>query len=481
MYIGILYSLALFLCITCCDGSANVRVSESLIVDESGRARIYHGVNFVMKQFPWYPQELLDSIYVESLSKCGLNFVRLGMMWSGVEPEPQKYNATYLDVIKNIIELLQLNHIFVLLDMHQDILSSQTGGYDGVPLWLYNRFPSSSHSYPWPFKIDPIGNNWFMSYMTEACSHGFQCLYENIGGAADSMSKFWRLVASTYKQYSNVLGYEIINEPWVGNYFKNPKLLLPGVAGATNLQPFYDTMAKAIRSVDNDTLIFFEPVTWGVRLNGKYFGTGFSHVPGGDDYRDRSVLSYHYYCIILSLIPIPGNSTVPISDRVVCDKIEGPALFRSIQSDVLQLGGGSFLTEFGGCEGSPACDEQLDWGLSAADLFLQSWAFWGNSYADPITIKRLSRVYARAIAGKPLAMQFLAQQRSFYLSYYINTTIPEPTEIVVPPVQYPEFSYRIFVNNALKWRIDSKESNVILVEPNDQTQGLIGVIEIHPK
>ena len=90
-------------------------------------------------------------------------------------------------------------------------------------------------------------------------------------------------------------------------------------------------------------------------------------------------------------------------------------------------------------------------------------------------------MYARAIAGKPLAMQFLAQQRSFYLSYYINTTIPEPTEIVVPPVQYPEFSYRILVNNALKWRIDSKESNVILVEPNDQTQGLIGVIEIHPK
>ena len=68
------------------------------------------------------------------------------MMWSGVEPQPQKYNATYLDVMKNIIELLESNHIFVLLDMHQDILSSQTGGYDGLPLWLYNRFPSSSHS-----------------------------------------------------------------------------------------------------------------------------------------------------------------------------------------------------------------------------------------------------------------------------------------------------------------------------------------------
>ncbi len=60
-----------------------------------------------------------------------------------------------------------------------------------------------------------------------------------------------------------VFRYEIINEPWAGNYFTNPTLLLPGVAGATNLQPFYEKIARAIRSVDNDTLIFYEPVTWG--------------------------------------------------------------------------------------------------------------------------------------------------------------------------------------------------------------------------
>ena len=60
--------------------------------------------------------------------------------------------------------------------------------------------------------------------------------------------------------------YEIINEPWAGNYFTDPTLLLPGVAGSTNLQPFYEKIAQAIRSVDNDTLIFYEPVTWGGML-----------------------------------------------------------------------------------------------------------------------------------------------------------------------------------------------------------------------
>ena len=67
-----------------------------------------------------------------------------------------------------------------------------------------------------------------------------------------------------------------------------------------------------------------------VQFSGKYFGSGFEHVPGGADYRDRSVLSYHYYCFLLEVYPVPGNSTIPFFKRVVCDDIEGPAVFRSI-------------------------------------------------------------------------------------------------------------------------------------------------------
>jgi hypothetical protein len=42
------------------------------------------------------------------------------------------------------------------------------------------------------------------------------------------------------------------------------------------------------------------------------------------------------------------------------------------------------------------------------------------------------------------------------------------------------------VNNALKWRIDSTNPNVILVEPSDQLlnskeQSVIGVINIRPQ
>ena len=68
------------------------------------------------------------------------------MMWSGVEPEPQKYNMTYLNIMKQMVDLLGSYDIYVLLDMHQDVLSSRTGSYDGIPAWLYDRFPATRHA-----------------------------------------------------------------------------------------------------------------------------------------------------------------------------------------------------------------------------------------------------------------------------------------------------------------------------------------------
>ena len=80
-----------------------------------------------------------------------------------------------------------------------------------------------------------------------------------------------------------------------------------------------------------------------VRLNGKYFGSGFTHVPGGEAYRDRSVLSYHYYCIFLSLDPVPGNATIPDFERVICDDIEGPSVFESVRVRIIKV---HYCTEF---------------------------------------------------------------------------------------------------------------------------------------
>ncbi|CAF1390470.1 unnamed protein product [Rotaria sordida] len=474
-----------FLLIITCYGSADVHARNTYIVDEAKRVRFYHGVNFVQKGFPWYPSELLDPAFVANLHQWGLNVVRLGIMWAGVEPQPQQYNVTYLNIMKQIVELLESNNIYVLFDLHQDVLSSRFGTYDGIPLWLYNRFPPSKHPYPFPLQSSSLGNNWALGYVTEACSHAFQCLYDNVAGAVESMSDFWRLIATTFGHYTNVLGYELINEPWVGNYVDHPSLLLPGIAGSKNLLPFYDKLVSAIRTVDTKTLIFYEPITFSERHSDQIFGSGFSHVPGGKDYQNRSVLSYHYYCTALAINPVPGNENIPMLDRVLCNDIEGPAVFRSVEKEINRLGGSGFLTEFGGCDGSPVCDNQLEAGMLDADRFRQSWIYWGNSYASMALIKRLSRVYARAIAGRPISMIYRADKRIFSLSYVIDKTINKPTEIYVPFLNYPQASYRVIVNKYLKWKVDPTDANVILVEPNTPVINIpifnsMGTVEIQP-
>ncbi len=119
-----------------------------------------------------------------------------------------------------------------------------------------------------------------------------------------------------------------------------------------------------------------------------------------------------------------------------------------------------------------------------ADVFLQSWTFWGNGYSSMALIKRLSRAYARAIAGTPISMKYHADQRTFYLYYYANKTINEPTEIYIPFLHYLQANYTISVNQYLKWRVDPTDANVILVEPSEYFMNSLlevvkGSVEIH--
>jgi endoglycosylceramidase len=93
-----------------------------------------------------------------------------------------------------------------------------------------------------------------------------------------------------FKDEDSVIGYELINEPWAGDVIVNPLLLIPSVADRYNLEPFYYKIQKKLREVDDQHIIFYESVTFD-----DFFPVGFSKNPGGENYRNRSSLSYHYY------------------------------------------------------------------------------------------------------------------------------------------------------------------------------------------
>ena len=49
-----------------------------------------------------------------------------------------------------------------------------------------------------------------------------------------------------------------MNEPWCGDVYVDPTLLVPGVADRRNLQPAYDVINAEIRKHDQDRIILFE-------------------------------------------------------------------------------------------------------------------------------------------------------------------------------------------------------------------------------
>ena len=278
--------------------------------DDFGRVRIFHGGNRVEKHFPWLFESMVASDdELDGFASVGFNVMRLGWMWTGFNPEENVFNYTYAKQFAGIVRRMAERGIYTLLDMHQDVMSSKFCLYDGVPLWVVNK-STPNRPFPWPLQGNCSSRSWGANWATEAAVHACQDLYDNHNGMLDDLANFWKTSAQLWKDEPGVIGYELINEPFAGDFFKDPAIMLPGEAGAKNLQPMYHRLAEAIRPFDDRHIIFFEPVTWGMIFNSTVAGSGFTEVPGGPSHcivRQRPVLIgfwksefVPFYCVILS-------------------------------------------------------------------------------------------------------------------------------------------------------------------------------------
>lgn len=137
-------------------------------------------------------------------------------MWSGVMPAKNFINQTYLEEIVKIVDNLASFGIYTLIDLHQDMLSSNFESYDGAPSWILDELPNSKFQFPWPLKNKTIDLSLFAAYLTEPCGFAFQCLYKNTNNFGSYFNQYWATIAKTFKNNSAILGYELINEPWAG-------------------------------------------------------------------------------------------------------------------------------------------------------------------------------------------------------------------------------------------------------------------------
>ncbi len=199
-------------------------------IDADGYRVLFHGFNSVYKEPPYFNRLDSSQPRLNYFKNWGFNVVRLGLLWHAAMPEKGVWNTTYFDAVEAQVDAFAEYGIYVILDMHQDSLSTIYGSYDAVPLWLAKEFkkPWFPFHYPWPFPPGTKPRGDWQGYVTLACEMAFQSIYDNKSSAWNWWGDFWMESARRFKDKSNVLGYELMNEPFAGNIYSNPLRGLPG-------------------------------------------------------------------------------------------------------------------------------------------------------------------------------------------------------------------------------------------------------------
>eukprot|EP00936_MAST-01D_sp_MAST-1D-sp1_P000590 g590.t1 len=518
-------------------GIIKVNTSTGLFVDGYGRARFFHGVNAVEKVAPFLPAhgpnvpfDMHRSLNADDMrflhDEWGFNLVRLGVLWNAAMPEkgPSNQgllNASYLADARTLVDELDAAGLYTIVDAHQDTLAPTMCG-EGMPEWAVQLALqtqgwddsvapwNSSKAFPAPFNfdmpLDPttgnpelsacLKNSFFKYYITwrgATAWSGF--LGETVLHSA--FAAYWAAVASAFANSSAVMGYELLNEPWPGRFYSSP---IHDFSDTKQLTPLYSALHSAIRAIDDDHVLLFEPLVINSYLGvNPFHSTDFKSGPGGPAYDDRQAFAYHLYC--------NGNAAGDPSSKALCNTLVNSGWSWAKRSRKHLAGAndtgnivGGFLTEFGAISDSPLSTATLDLVLNTADEQMQSWAYWTFKSFDDITtqnqhtetfyntdgtlqlhkLRALSRTYAMAVAGTPTRALFSSLDASFELVYaplrsnssaYLDDEVARTTEIFLNEAVWYNgtgasagFTVTISPADAAMWRRTAgKASNFIEV------------------
>ncbi len=213
-----------------------VTVSGRAFIDPEGREITLHGMSVINKSSKDRYQSWHGPEQFAQMRGWGMNSIRLGIFWDGVEPEPGKYDDAYLQEVDKRVAWAKANGLYVILDMHQDLYGPafRSGG-DGAPAWatLTGDMPEIA-----------MGSVWSDAYNS---SPAIQAAFDNFwanapapdgAGVQDHFARAWRHVASRYADEPAVIGYDLFNEPNAGSM------------NLAALQRIVDTLAELLRERD---------------------------------------------------------------------------------------------------------------------------------------------------------------------------------------------------------------------------------------
>lgn len=191
-------------------GGSRPAVSGMRLLDPSGKPLVLYGINVINKSREQGYTEGIGPADFAAIRRWGMNSVRLGIFWDGLEPEPGRFDQQYLDRIARIVGWAKAEGLYVMLDMHQDLYSVKFG--DGAPAWatLDEGRPHAT------------GVVWSDAYYrSEAVQTALDHFWANSPapdgvGLQDHYARVWRRVAARFRDEPAVLGYDLMNEPFPG-------------------------------------------------------------------------------------------------------------------------------------------------------------------------------------------------------------------------------------------------------------------------
>lgn len=436
-------------------GTGKLTTTGTWFTNSDGQVVLMHGVNVVYKLPPYDPSAMgFSDDDAQFLADNGFNVVRLGINWAAVEPEPGVIDTAYLAGIEQTVQTLSDHGIYTFIDMHQDLYSTELHG-EGAPGWA-----TQTGGLPNPDLGALLGQFVVNYYLSPAQNHAWDAFWANAdapdgAGLQNHYAQSWQAVASYFGDNPDVIGYNIINEPWVGSGWL-ATILNGSFFGTQQLTPLYNQTIAAIRSVDPNTPVFISPASPAVdEISAILFG---QPVALGKISDPNTVLEYHGY----------GNVA-----GINLSSIVGPILARRAAAYAANNEMPAFMGEFGATSDPDALAAETQ----AADAKQISWADWAYSGIGEITssaspsdqslvydpslppvgdnvntsnLQALSKPYPQVVSGTPQGWT-VSEDGTFTFSYSTERVdgtgafaAGSQTTISTPAVQYPN-GYEVVV------------------------------------
>lgn len=403
------------------------------LVDAQGRVVIFRGINARVagifdadlgagKRPRLHPPDLPPQDLAR-MRRIGFGALRLPVHWSAIEPDdhdPPQYDEAYLSAIDAKIADAKSAHVKVLVDFHQDVYSKYIG-QDGAPEWAVFPAPSS-------ITDGPVDTGALL--LTSQAQSAFQNFFSSTSDVGGKLrDRFARAVVAVMKRHVGddaILGVDLYNEP---------------LASMDDLRAFHEQVGAAVRAVDAQRLIFFEPnalrnlldsadlASKPLSLDGVVYAPHvYTHVfTQGDDSQWRSSFTLDDLR--------PSNE----SARQEADSWHAPL----------------FVGEFGWGPNDARFADYVGWQLDLQDELMASstiWLWkeqdestgggaWGlfdrdattGTWSERASARRVfARVFPEAIGGWPESWRWDANARRFTLTLIGVPSVTAPTLLHLP-------------------------------------------------